>query len=418
MLFNRARALEYMKRYGVEVLVAASPVNVTYLSDYFCWINSQFKEYMMTPGASSHLLPGAYAIFPSEGEPALLVNSVFAVNADNLWVKDVQVFGGSFLDESLDSTAIADASSQIFSALHDVNCALSPVEKLIQFLRDRGLGRARIGLEMEGMTASARDAIVQGLPGAEIRDCSSLLRLIRMVKGPEEIVRLKQAAEINERAAMSSLALAQPGVSVSSLVQHFREQTAMMGATFDHFVIGLRGMGIASDSSHVLEAEDICYVDFGCIYKGYFADSGTTRALGPLPPNLLARHAALRACVDAAFEIMRPGVKASEVRAAMWAALGSRGITASFPHGHGLGLEARDYPILVANNGLRIEDQTVSVPSDLPLEVNMVINLESAIFMPNVASVHIEKSFLITSNGCEPLVPQDRSCPVTPMQAN
>ena len=112
MLLNKARALEYMKRYGVDVLVAASPVNVKYSSDYSCWIDSQFKEYMMTPGASSRLLPGAYAVFPSEGEPALLVNSVFAVNADNLWVKDIQVFGGSFLDESLEATAITGINAK------------------------------------------------------------------------------------------------------------------------------------------------------------------------------------------------------------------------------------------------------------------------------------------------------------------
>lgn len=418
MLFNKARAVEYMHRYDVDVLVAASPVNVTYFSDYSCWVDSQFKEYMMTPGAASDPLPGAYAVFPSEGEPALLVNAVFAVNAEDLWVKDIHVFGGPFLDDSLKRAVTSDSSRHIFDVLHGANYARSPAEALIGVLKERGLDRARIGLEMEGMSAAARYAVVQGLPAAEIRDCSSLIRLIRMVKGPEELARLRRAAEINEQSAMETLATARPGVSVSSLVQRFRERTATMGANFDHFAVGLHGMGIAPETSHVLTDEDICYVDFGCTYQGYFADSGTTLALRALSPDLLARHAALRACVDAALENMRPGVRASLVRAAMWITLGDRGITASFPHGHGLGLEARDYPILVANNGLRIRDEIVNVSSDLPLEVNMVINLESAIFVTSVASVHIEKSFLITPDGCEPLISQDRGCPVMPLQAD
>ena len=405
-----------MRRHNLDALVATSPVNVTYFSGYSCWVDSQFKEYMMRPGAASDPLPGAYAIFPSEGEPALLVNAVFAVNTESLWVKDIHVFGGRFLDNSLQSTKASGDFCHIFDVLRGSACALSPTEALIQLVKERGLGQARIGLEMEGMARSTREAVMQGLPSAEIRDCSNLIRLIRMVKGPEELARLRRAAEINEEAAMEALDTARAGVPVSSLVQRFREWTASMGADFDHFAVGLHGMGIASETSYLLKGEDICYADFGCTYGGYFADSGTTLALRPLSAELLARHAALRGCIDVAIESMRPGTRASVVSAAMSRALYERGITASFPHGHGLGLEARDYPIVVDDNGLKIADGIVSLPSDLALEANMVINLECAIFMAGLASLHIEKSFLITMDGCEPLVSQDRGKPVMPLQ--
>jgi Xaa-Pro aminopeptidase len=94
--------------------------------------------------------------------------------------------------------------------------------------------------------------------------------------------------------------------------------------------------------------------------------------------------------------------------------LESRGITASFPHGHGIGLELREYPIIVDDNGLRIKDDCVDVPSDIPLEADMVVNLESSVFMGGVGSLHIEKTYAITTNGCRPIVPQDRSKPVVP----
>ena len=98
----------------------------------------------------------------------------------------------------------------------------------------------------------------------------------------------------------------------------------------------------------------------------------------------------------------------------MWAALEERGIAVSFPHGHGVGLEVRDYPILVADTGLRIRDDCVDEPADLPLEENMVLNMEAMVFALGEASVHIEQSFVVGAAGAEPLVEQDRSSPFIP----
>jgi len=269
-------------------------------------------------------------------------------------------------------------------------------------------------LEMEGLGAAAREAILRALPRAEIRNCSNLIRLVRMVKSREEIEQLTRAAEINEIAAMESLSLAQSGRPMSELVHHFRMRVAEMEAEFDHFAFGIRGLGIAMEPHYVLSDDDVLYVDFGCVFQHYFSDGGTTLTLRDLPKELDRRLTVLRDCVDAGVEALRPGVRSSGVRQEMWKVLGEQGITASFPHGHGLGLEVRDYPILVANNGLQIQDDCVDESSDLLLEPDMVINLESAIFMPGAGSLHIEKSFVITGDGSRELVPQDRNGPVMP----
>ena len=57
MLFNKRRALEMMQGCSLDVLVAASPVSVTYFTDYSCWIDPLFKDYMMSPGASTGAAP-------------------------------------------------------------------------------------------------------------------------------------------------------------------------------------------------------------------------------------------------------------------------------------------------------------------------------------------------------------------------
>ena len=415
MLFNKTRAQEYMRRCGVDVLVATSPVNITYFSDYRCWIDPLFKAYMMVPGAPSDPDPtAAYAIFPLEGEPALVASPTFAVNASDLWVQDVHIFGDHGLDDSLPLPPLSDAEQRIFDILHRPQQNATPTDALLSVLTARGLTDAQIGIEMEGLSPRAKKTIEAGLPNAQIKDCSNLIRLVRMVKTEDELSRLIRSAEISETAAMEALALARPGQPIADVVQHYRQQIAKDGADFDHFAFGVRGLGLATEPNYILTNDDILYVDFGCIYEGCFSDSGTTLTMREPSATLIDRHRALRECVEAGVEAMTPDAKVSAAQAAMWKTLNAHGITASSPHGHGLGLEVRDYPIIVADNGQRIRDDCVDVPSDLPLEVDMVLNLEAMISMPGVGSLHIERSFLVTPSGSRPLIPQDRTRPVQP----
>lgn len=369
----------------------------------------------MVPGAPSDPDPTAvYAIFPLEGEPALVTSPTFAVNASDLWVRDVHIFGDHGLDDSLPLPSLSDAEQHIFDVLHRPQDNATPTDALLSVLKGRGLTDARIGIEMEGLSPRAQEAIETGLPKAQIKDCSNLIRLIRMVKTEDELSKLTRSAEINETAAMEALAHSRPGQPIADVVQHYRQQIAKAGADFDHFAFGVRGLGLATEPNYILTDDDILYVDFGCIYEGCFSDSGTTLTMHQPSATLIERHKALRECVEAGVKEMIPGAKASAAQAAMWKTLNAHGITASSPHGHGLGLEVRDYPIIVADNGRRIQDDCVDVPSDLPLEIDMVLNLEAMISMPGIGSLHIEQSFLVTPDGSRPLIPQDRTRPVQP----
>ena len=88
------------------------------------------------------------------------------------------------------------------------------------------------------------------------------------------------------------------------------------------------------------------------------------------------------------------------------------GIKGGFPHGHGIGLEVRDYPILVPNNGLQIKDDCIDIPSDLELETGMVINLESGVFIRGYGAYQNEQSFVLTETSPEHIAPQNREVPI------
>ena len=80
VLCNRARALEYMRRAGLDAIVATSPVNVTYFTGYYNWLAGQFKDFMIRPGGNGDLMP-ALGLYPAAGAPALVVDAALAVNA-------------------------------------------------------------------------------------------------------------------------------------------------------------------------------------------------------------------------------------------------------------------------------------------------------------------------------------------------
>lgn len=56
----------------------------------------------------------------------------------------------------------------------------------------------------------------------------------------------------------------------------------------------------------------------------------------------------------------------------------------------------------------------MKLDSDMLLEKNMVINLETMIFNENDSALHIEKSFLIKYHTAKELIPQNRNIIFTP----
>ena len=413
MLFNIRRAVDYMQRSRLDAIIATSPTNVTYFSNYHSWTDYLFKEYMLSPGASSDRIQN-YSMFPLEGDPSLVLSSFEAVNAADVWVEDIHVFGDSGCDLSSTSRIIPENLDRFYQYVTQPQSSHTATDALVELLKTRGLSGARIGIEMEDFPSVTQDIISDALPSAMLLDCTNLIRQVRMVKSADEISLLRQSAEINEQCAMESLNIARPGLSVGDIVSHYRKRIGECGADFDHFAFGMRGLGMFTEADYKLQEDDIMFVDFGCIYKHYFSDSGTTLTMKELPDSVQKKYIALSECINNGQAAANSGKSASSVRDAMFHALSAHGVTASFPHGHGLGLEVRDYPILVSNNGLRIQDDCVDISSDIIIEVDMVINLEASISCPGAYSLHREQSFLVTPKGSESLVSQERESPFRP----
>ncbi len=398
-----ARTLEEMRASGMDVLIGASPATLADLADYRNWIDPLFREYMMRPGGSS-ATEQALAVLSAEGEVTLLVSAEMAANAGGTGADRIVVWGsaeGAPRDLPAGFEKVAEAFGRPRHATR--------TEALLALLDGAGAA-ARIGAEREALAAATWEALAGG--GRRAGDCTNLLRLGRMVKSEPQIAMLKRAAEAAEYAAAEALALACVGSSWRELTDLYRMKLAEHGADLDHFSGSPTGFGLATEADYRLPERGSMYFDHGCRLRSWFSDTGHTIAFGPPDDACRQRQAAVRDAVAAGAEQLAPGKPASAAAAAMRNALAAAGLS-GFPHGHGIGLEVRDYPIVVPDTGLCIADDFVSRPADLPLEAGMVLNLESAVWAADVSSVHCERSFVITEGGCGPLADQPRDEPLS-----
>ena len=403
VLFNRIRAAELMERCGLDAIVASSPVNVAYLTGYRNLLETETRGFMLEPGAGDDRVFQSLAVATgADSTPALIVPAMFAAGTLGL---DAMAYPVGRADLDFDCLTDRDGDQGALVGLLRESSWEAPVDGLIGALRDRGLTGARVGVEFAGLRPADLQALRAGLPRAEVRDCTSVFRLLRAVKTRAEIERLMGAAEAAESAAAGTLAEARPGTSLDELTSRFRVLLADAHAEVDHFALSPGGTGIAMHSSLALAEGEIAYVDYGCVRDLVRSDTGLTLALAPPPGDLLRRFGGLAESVEAGSTGLRPGARASTVWQTMRDVVDSYGIVSS-PHGHGLGLEAREYPLIVPANRRRIKDGCIDTDSDLELEAGMVVNLESSTFLPGVASLHVERSFVIEPGGPRPLIPQ------------
>jgi Xaa-Pro dipeptidase len=412
MLLNRSRAIEMMTATGLDALVATSPPNIRYMTGFHCWLASNTKEFMVEAGGSGQLAQQNFALLPVAGDAALVVEPFFAIDTVELWVDDVRAAGPG---EYEPSSAPRSVPERFQPALDVVSAwdGTAPIAVLAQALADRGLADGRIGVEFEELSEPRRVELRAALPDAELVDATNLLRLIRAVKTPAEIALLERAATNAEGAAHTAFEAVAAGASFPDLVATYRAELGRVGGDFDHFAIGPRGLGVSSHAGYTLQDGEVLFSDWGSIYDGYYSDTGTTICVGGASDEALERHAAIRACLRAGAAELKPGVLASVVQRALEETLREGGIEGMVPFGHGFGIEARDYPLLVRPNGRQIRDGSIDISSDLPLESGMVVNIEVPVFTPGVGSMQTEQSFVVTDTGYRALVDQPRDRPLT-----
>lgn len=413
MLANKERMLQKMEEFDLDVIIASHPENVSYLSDFQSHLPYMYR----------FLNVESYALFPrrEDIEPALVITRVDVAWAARYpgWVREVYPFGNRSYHVYPEGT-LSEGEKRYKQILDDTErYAPTAGEAIVKALKRKGLDKGRIGLDEKNLYPSTREEIVRGCPHGKLIDAFELFRVVRMIKTPEEIERLKTAGLLNEAATQSVLNLLAEGVSEEELAQHFLEKTAKSGAVFEFWntAAGTQSsMNIMVNghffppSAYQLKKGDMFRYDGGAIYNKYHSDAGGCAVLGTPSSRQKTCYRAVEAGMERAMELLRPGAIPSKLFEEVVLAVEKAGL----PHypkmarfcGHGIGIEARDYPLFT--KPMKASSPFLPGTYDLPIEEGMVISIEIPYGELGLGGFQVEYTLLVKKDGCEKLYPHQR----------
>ena len=380
MPLNEERARSLMAERGVETLIATSPQNVYYITDY--WSDG------LELGASE-----AYAILPLDGAPLLIapVDEVDLIAEGEAIFESLYLYGSPGFEVSADWTA--ERTGEILRLLESSKIYVDAPSALSAALRDLKPS-GRVALDSSGLSPQSLEALRNRLGDVEVVEGFELLREMRMVKTPLEVETLRRATEVLEKAMEDALEIIGSGVSELEASGMFRYSLASDGGVETLILLGFgERSSYPNPLPSTLEAArgDVIRMRLGCTLGHYHSRVSRTATLGRPRREVRERWEAVLSAQDAALEALEPGVSASEVYERVERRLregGLRGLGLSI--GSGIGLEAYEPPRIGRGSG------------DELLE-GMVVALDVRHLKLGSYGVEVEDVYHITGDGAEPL---------------
>jgi Xaa-Pro dipeptidase len=384
MLMNRERALAVMERAGLDALIATTPENVYYLTDYA-------REPPFLSGRDHN-----WAIFPrDESLPAVLLLNEFELPSHvqrPSWVQEIVVqTGADTVLPPADSLPEPERSVRELMAAGRERGGTDRVALLVDALERRGLAGGRLGFD----EPSVRDSLAERLPDAERVDALNALREIRVVKTAEEIALLRRSAALLQTSFEAVVNKLGVGITTRELISTFRQAMEAQGGWGSHMTYGggtAPWVGFP-DTSYRLKEGDILFVDPAGTYRHYWSDLGRSAHIGEPSGKFQELWGTLQECHRAVVPAMVPGATFAGL-----ADIARETVGSAIPHGfmplfHSMGIEQYDHP----------QERGAFGGGGLELEAGMVINFESLYFELGFGVLQLEDTYLIGTGGPEQL---------------
>ncbi len=395
-----------MDQFDIDLLIASTPENVTYLSDTVSWAPKvysysvdMFATYYRDINHNSSL------IVPSQ--------EMTYVSASNTWINDFYTYGGkSALIQEIEHV-IESAEENTYLNLQNNDDKRFPtaVEALIASIKNNTTKKLRIAIDEDKMTHKSTLKLKEELDNCELIPSSDLLRLIRMVKTDDEISAMKAAADLNETACTKVCNEIKIGMKELDIAEIYAQEVGKgLGKwLWFHFGSGRRSVGIFPPTEKKIQPGEMWKFDAGLSLNNYQADTGWGGVIGqPNAQQNMIWEATLRG-YNSAMSVIKEGVRPSEIQNAMLKGTQDGGLadhSGTFA-GHAIGLEMRELPYVLGNkkmvNSLYLPEDT-----DIPLPENTVLCIENPCQIFGVGGTQIEQTIIVKKSGYELLTKQDR----------
>ena len=357
---NVERLHAFMDRDGVEVLVARSGANFTYLAGFdYAGTLARHLDFADSPRA-------VLVIWPRHGDSILVVNRIAAPRARrDSWITSI--------------TEVDDYGESAFQRAANV-------------LADMGLGSARIGIERRFLSVACFEELSGDLDAAEYVDVTEMMDEVRWIKTEAEIGRVRDGARILDEAMLEVFPSVRAGEPESALHARIIEASLRKGANWAHGILNSSRNTVfyGGESDFTFRTGDVVRNDYVLWYRGYPGHQSRTVVIGEPTAKRLRDYERVRDIYRATVAQARPGVRACDVYAFAANAFREEGFEGRVPiAGHSIGAWwHQQSPFLVP-------------ACDIPIEAGMVLAFE-----PHVNEYHIQDMFLITADGQELLSPE------------
>jgi Xaa-Pro dipeptidase len=358
----RAQAL--MAERGLDAMLVRNRADVCYLTGL----------------ESCYMVAYHAAIVPAAGEPTLVASDFEMLNARL----------GSWCQERVTFVVGAD-----------------PIEATCCALRERGLGRGRLGVETGVLTAAQYDSVQEQLPDVRLVESGDLVARLKVIKSPAEAAYLREAGRLTTQGMVAALAAVAEGKTDNDVAAAASEAILRGGSEFpciEPIVTAGRRSGVPHSTfhRHRLRPSDAVLIEIGACVCRYSAPLMRTAALAPVPPAVRRAANACRDALNVVIEQLRPGAVACEVAAkarAAWSPLCEEliwhGIYA-YSVGIGFPPDWNDAPVCV------------TASSDVVLQAGMCFHVTTSLRQAGEFGTALSETVLLTENGNEVLTGTER----------
>ncbi len=257
-------------------------------------------------------------------------------------------------------------------------------------------GVRKVGYNSHGVDHSDYLTLQNQLRGKKLIDVSQAIEKTRVIKDPDELDAIANAAKIISKVINNVPNLVKPGISERELKGEIDYQTIKNGAdspSFDSIV----GFGENSALPHYTPGErklrsgDTVLVDIGAKLNYYCSDITRTFFFGTANDKHKQMYTTVLQAQETALKKIREGAKAREMHLLAQGIIDKTEFKGRFIHslGHSLGLEVHD------GTGRALSGNSKEV-----LKRNMVLTVEPGIYVPGFAGVRIEDDVVVEKNGC------------------
>ncbi|MXW96758.1 MAG: aminopeptidase P family protein [Acidimicrobiaceae bacterium] len=264
-------------------------------------------------------------------------------------------------------------------------------------LVERGLDSGRLGVD--AASVSFIEALRAHLPEVEVIDGDTIMQRARLIKTDVEIAIIEEACAIGDAVTQRALDETRAGRRELEVAGDAMQTLFHLGGEMAHVITPFVASGEHMSPPHRLATDklmrnhDLCFIDIGAMWNGYFADIGRTTVVGRPSRRQREIYTAVHEGLKAGIDKMRPGLTNADAADAVVSKIGEHGLAEhlfSLFIGHGIGVGANEPPYI----GESMPGATVC-----EFEPNMVFAVEPLVWVPEVpggGGVRIEDMVLVT----------------------